>query len=124
PNAAADAPKVMPEPEPEPEPGPAAQAESPAPAATEHTPPPAAPAPPAAAGNPTVEGSDERPDPAVRPGAHTADRIPGIPVSDWAAALATGAREVLGEDWERQLAEMLSFLRHRVTGDYEVDEYG
>lgn len=26
--------------------------------------------------------------------------------------------------WERRLAELLAFLRHRVTGDYEVDEFG
>ncbi|MDP9821657.1 lysophospholipid acyltransferase family protein [Nocardioides massiliensis] len=49
---------------------------------------------------------------------------PGIPVGDWLNALTLAAREVFGEDWERQLAEMLAFLRHRVTGDYEVDEYG
>jgi len=33
----------------------------------------------------------------------------------------------LGErapEWERQLADMLAFLRRRVSGDYEVDEFG
>jgi 1-acyl-sn-glycerol-3-phosphate acyltransferase len=32
---------------------------------------------------------------------------------------------VFGEaNWERRLAETLAFLRHRLTGDYEVDEFG
>ncbi|MBA2445289.1 MAG: acyltransferase family protein [Nocardioidaceae bacterium] len=26
--------------------------------------------------------------------------------------------------WEGRLAELLAFLRHRITGDYEVDEFG
>jgi len=67
---------------------------------------------------------NEAADPTPRPGATTRDRMPGIPVSDWAAALATGAREVLGEAWEPRLAELLAVLRHRINGDYEVDEYG
>ncbi len=28
------------------------------------------------------------------------------------------------EGWERRLAEMLAFVRRRITGDYEVDEFG
>ncbi|MGB0099619.1 MAG: lysophospholipid acyltransferase family protein [Nocardioides sp.] len=48
----------------------------------------------------------------------------GIPVSDWLAALQHGAREVFGEQWEPQLARFLAFLRRRLTGDYELDEYG
>ena len=47
-----------------------------------------------------------------------------IPASDWLAALQHGAREVFGDEWELQLARFLAFLRRRVTGDYEVDEYG
>jgi 1-acyl-sn-glycerol-3-phosphate acyltransferase len=31
---------------------------------------------------------------------------------------------VLGDDWERRAAELLAFLRRRLTGDYRVDEYG
>ncbi|GDY29473.1 lysophospholipid acyltransferase family protein [Gandjariella thermophila] len=33
----------------------------------------------------------------------------------------------LGEgipDWEKQLADLLAFLRRRISGDYEVDEFG
>lgn len=66
--------------------------------------------------------------PAVPPsgGARTEDRQPmaGIPASDWVAAIASGSREVFGDDWEPRLAELLAFLRRRITGDYEVDEYG
>jgi 1-acyl-sn-glycerol-3-phosphate acyltransferase len=39
--------------------------------------------------------------------------------------VAAAAKEVFGEGrWERRLAETLAFLRHRVTGDYVVDEFG
>jgi 1-acyl-sn-glycerol-3-phosphate acyltransferase len=52
-------------------------------------------------------------------------RLPGgIPVGDWAQALTAAAREVFGERWEERAAETLAFLRRRLTGDYEVDEYG
>ncbi|MBY8878213.1 lysophospholipid acyltransferase family protein [Actinacidiphila acidipaludis] len=40
------------------------------------------------------------------------------------AALAGAADLLLGGDWERKVASGLSFLRRRVTGDYEVDEFG
>jgi 1-acyl-sn-glycerol-3-phosphate acyltransferase len=49
---------------------------------------------------------------------------PGIPAADWLAAFQAGAREVFGDQWETQLAHFLAFLRRRLTGDYEVDEYG
>ena len=48
----------------------------------------------------------------------------GIPVGDWINAATTAARETFGEHWEPRLAEMLAFLRRRVTGEYVVDEYG
>jgi 1-acyl-sn-glycerol-3-phosphate acyltransferase len=56
----------------------------------------------------------------------TEERAPGagIPVGDWLAAFQHAAKEVFGEQWEPQLARFLAFLRRRVTGDYEVDEYG
>jgi 1-acyl-sn-glycerol-3-phosphate acyltransferase len=61
-----------------------------------------------------------------RPAATTQDRGPlgGMSPGDWLAALQTGARQVFGEDWETQLAQFLAFLRRRLSGDYEVDEYG
>jgi 1-acyl-sn-glycerol-3-phosphate acyltransferase len=48
----------------------------------------------------------------------------GIPVGDWVQALTSAAEEVLGERWQPRLAELLALLRRRVTGDYEVDEFG
>ena len=42
-----------------------------------------------------------------------------------ADALTDAAKETLGEDaWERRLAELLAFLRRRITGDYAIDEFG
>ena len=63
---------------------------------------------------------------AQRPAATTEDRgsTRGIPVGDWLAAIETGARDVFGDEWEAGLARFLAFLRRRVTGDYEVDDYG
>ena len=48
----------------------------------------------------------------------------GIPVADLADAVAQGARDVLGADWERRLAEWVALLRRRLAGDYQVDEFG
>ncbi len=65
------------------------------------------------------------PEPAERP-TSVRDREPtgGIPVGDWLAALSSAAVETFGDRWEPRLAELLAFLRRRVTGDFEVDEYG
>jgi 1-acyl-sn-glycerol-3-phosphate acyltransferase len=49
---------------------------------------------------------------------------PGIPAVDWIAGFTTAAIEVFGDNWEPRLASFLSFLRRRLTGDYDVDEYG
>ncbi|SEO15851.1 1-acyl-sn-glycerol-3-phosphate acyltransferase [Actinacidiphila rubida] len=40
------------------------------------------------------------------------------------AALTGVADRLLGGHWERKVASGLAFLRRRVTGDYEVDEFG
>jgi 1-acyl-sn-glycerol-3-phosphate acyltransferase len=48
----------------------------------------------------------------------------GIPVGDWLAAAQDAAEEVFGADWERRLAELMAFVRRRLEGDYEVDDYG
>ena len=53
-----------------------------------------------------------------------ADQDSGIPVGDLLDAFGTAARQIFGEDWEPRLAELLAFLRRRVTGDYQVDEFG
>jgi 1-acyl-sn-glycerol-3-phosphate acyltransferase len=61
-----------------------------------------------------------------RPAATTADRGPlaGIAPDVWLTMLQGAAREVWGEQWEPQLAQLLAVLRRRLTGDYEVDEFG
>ena len=51
-------------------------------------------------------------------------RIGPIPVQDLLSAATHAAQVVFGEDADRKLAQTLAFLRRRVTGDYEVDEYG
>jgi 1-acyl-sn-glycerol-3-phosphate acyltransferase len=69
----------------------------------------------------------ERPRPErAAPRLEVRDREPtgGIPVADWLHALTSAAVEVFGERWEQRLAEFLAFLRRRVTGDFEIDEYG
>lgn len=38
--------------------------------------------------------------------------------------LGAVAGRLLGADWDRKVASGLAFLRRRVTGDYEVDEFG
>ncbi len=48
----------------------------------------------------------------------------GIPVGDWLSAFTQAAMEVFGDRWEQRLAEFLAFLRRRVTGEFEVDEFG
>ncbi len=56
----------------------------------------------------------------------TTDRSPkaGIPAGDWLAAFGFAAKEIFGDDWEPRLAHFLAFLRRRLSGEYEVDEYG
>jgi 1-acyl-sn-glycerol-3-phosphate acyltransferase len=49
---------------------------------------------------------------------------PGIAPHEWLAALTEGAKEVFGADWEPRLAELLAFLRRRLTGEFDVDEFG
>jgi 1-acyl-sn-glycerol-3-phosphate acyltransferase len=83
--------------------------------------------PTAPAAEPPREEADEKTaDDVVRPPVTTHDRAPlsGISPAEWLAALRIGATQVFGDDWEPQLARFLAFLRRRLTGDYEVDEYG
>jgi 1-acyl-sn-glycerol-3-phosphate acyltransferase len=82
---------------------------------------------------PTVE-SVTPPDPGPPPAPPRAEEVPrptsvreptgGVPVGDWLAAISSAAVETFGDRWEPRLAELLAFLRRRVTGDFEVDEYG
>jgi 1-acyl-sn-glycerol-3-phosphate acyltransferase len=61
-----------------------------------------------------------------RPAVTTEERHPlaGVPVEDWLEAFQHAAVELFGDEWERRLAELLAFVRRRLTGDYTVDEYG
>mgnify|MGYP001765286839 CR=1 FL=1 len=70
--------------------------------------------------------STPKPKVVAEPVAVTQERgtLPGIPISDWLAAIETGAREVFGQEWERRLAEYLAFLRRRIQGEYNVDDFG
>ncbi|QWC86100.1 1-acyl-sn-glycerol-3-phosphate acyltransferase [Nocardioidaceae bacterium] len=74
-----------------------------------------------AAAREVAESSDA---PAARLDATPASPSRGIPVVEWINAATAAARETFGDHWEPRLAEMLAFLRRRVTGEYVVDEYG
>src|SRR5205085_12648764 len=100
--------------------------------------------PPVAATEASEPATADRPDaaaPAVEPAPGRSDATPssehdvpvrvrerepagGIPVTEWVQALTAAAIETFGDRWEQRLAEMLAVLRRRVTGDFEVDEYG
>jgi 1-acyl-sn-glycerol-3-phosphate acyltransferase len=56
--------------------------------------------------------------------AHTPGSRVDLPFAELLAAATRAAQVVFGEDADRRLAELLAFLRRRVTGDYAVDEYG
>jgi 1-acyl-sn-glycerol-3-phosphate acyltransferase len=90
-----------------------------------------------------VTGPDEASIHTLQPLAERGDVVPGVVLGNDRPAtkvgplglgslglgelipLLTGAAErVFGQDADRRLAEMLAFLRRRVTGDYTVDEYG
>jgi len=82
-----------------------------------------------AAETPTVHAAAEPTDgeaPREQPSTEqtTAEPRTGIPVGDWLSALQGAALEVFGDDWERRLAELMAFVRRRLEGDYEVDDYG
>jgi 1-acyl-sn-glycerol-3-phosphate acyltransferase len=99
-------------------PTPRPPAEQPVPEAPAEETPPKAP-------EPTPESDPSRSETAARAESVT-DRTPtvGIPVGDWLRAVSSAAVETFGERWEQRLAELLAFLRRRLTGDFEVDEYG
>ncbi len=72
-----------------------------------------------------IDPPTEAPAP-TRPATTTADRGPlGSVAPDVLLTVLQGAAgEVFGDDWEPQLARMLAMFRRRLTGDYEVDEFG
>jgi 1-acyl-sn-glycerol-3-phosphate acyltransferase len=48
----------------------------------------------------------------------------GIPLDEIVVALVQAAQRVLGSDWEGRLATFIAALRRRLSGDFEVDEFG
>jgi 1-acyl-sn-glycerol-3-phosphate acyltransferase len=48
----------------------------------------------------------------------------GIPLDEIVVAIAQAAQRVLGSDWEGRLAAFVAALRKRLSGDFEVDEFG
>lgn len=48
----------------------------------------------------------------------------GLPLDEVLTAVVAAAQRVLGDDWEARLARMLATLRRRLSGDYEVDDFG
>ncbi|WP_427888374.1 lysophospholipid acyltransferase family protein [Kribbella sp. GL6] len=70
----------------------------------------------------TQETAAETEEPAVESQAYTEER-PTEPGLDF-GRLESGVRELFGADGERRVAEWLAFLRRRVTGEYELDEFG
>lgn len=48
----------------------------------------------------------------------------GIPIDEIVVALIQAAQRVLGSDWEARVATLLATIRKRMSGDYEVDEFG
>jgi len=48
----------------------------------------------------------------------------GIPLDEILVAVVQAAQRVLGSDWEGRLAEAIAALRKRLSGDFEVDEFG
>ncbi len=48
----------------------------------------------------------------------------GIPLDEIVVAVVQAAQRVLGSDWEGRLAEFIAALRKRLSGDFEVDEFG
>ena len=68
-----------------------------------------------------LEGADDAPGRQVRGGLRS--RVE-LPFGELLAAATRAAQVVFGEDADEKLAQLLAFLRRRVTGDYSVDEYG
>jgi 1-acyl-sn-glycerol-3-phosphate acyltransferase len=63
-------------------------------------------------------------EPAVTKPAPAPTGRPGFPVTELVAAATRAAHVVFGDDADRKLAELLAFLRRRVSGDYTIDEFG
>ncbi|MCL3820262.1 lysophospholipid acyltransferase family protein [Aeromicrobium wangtongii] len=59
--------------------------------------------------------------------ARTAGAAPlsaGLPIDEILVAVAEAAQRVIGSDWESRIATLLATIRKRLSGDYEVDDFG
>ncbi len=54
----------------------------------------------------------------------TAGPAGGIPASELAGAFSSAIRQLVGEAGKERVEQMLAFWGHRLTGDYEVDDFG
>lgn len=50
--------------------------------------------------------------------------LPGLPVEEVLVAVVQAAQRILGSDWEHRLAVAVAALRRRLSGDFEVDDFG
>jgi 1-acyl-sn-glycerol-3-phosphate acyltransferase len=75
-------------------------------------------------GRAATSADEAVPPPTTDDAAATPPPTTGIPVGDWLAAAQEAAQEVFGADWERRAAELMAFVRRRLEGDYDVDDYG
>ncbi|MFT4299252.1 MAG: lysophospholipid acyltransferase family protein [Aeromicrobium sp.] len=48
----------------------------------------------------------------------------GIPLDEVASAVIQATQRVFGTDWDKRVATLFAALRRRLSGDYEVDEFG
>ena len=48
----------------------------------------------------------------------------GIPIDEIFVAVVQAAQRVMGSDWESRVAQLLATVRKRLSGDYEIDEFG
>jgi len=73
-----------------------------------------------------VDDPEQHDHAATRPHSSQASetQAPGIPLEELVTALIDAAHRVLGADWENRLAQMLATLRHRLSGEYEIDDFG
>src|SRR5699024_10439470 len=68
---------------------------------------------------------DEQHDPTgPQPSQASETQGPGIPLEELLTALIDAADRVLGADWENRIAQRLATLRLRLSGEYEIDDFG
>ncbi|MFC7221292.1 lysophospholipid acyltransferase family protein [Streptomyces polyrhachis] len=94
------------------------------PSGTARAEPPEAPRAVGAQAAPEAPDVPDAPDTDPRAGADGAGAAEGRGLVHGASPARRAWGELLGKGWDRKLAGGLSFLRRRLTGDYEVDEFG